>query len=253
MKIHNVEQGTPEWLKLRLGVPTASEFDKIITPKKAALSSQAGKYACKLIAEKLLNRPAQSLDGLQYIERGKELEPDAVAQYEFSNGVATDKVGFITTDDGLIGASPDRLLRGNKAGLEVKCPAAHTHMFYLLEGHDEAYTPQVQGQIYVAEFDYADFYSYHPRMPPAEIKTWRDAAYIMKLVAALDEFNDKLFAMIDRARSLGVFQAYEEVVTPIDAERGDQKRAAERRPEVEGMEAWRGEVDRQFENGEHPF
>ena len=29
--IKNIEQGTDEWLKLRLGVATASNFDKIIT------------------------------------------------------------------------------------------------------------------------------------------------------------------------------------------------------------------------------
>ena len=32
MIIHEVEQGSGDWLKLRLGIPTASEFDKIITP-----------------------------------------------------------------------------------------------------------------------------------------------------------------------------------------------------------------------------
>lgn len=253
MKIHNVQQGTPEWLKLRLGIPTASDFDHVITPVKGDLSKTAPKYACRLIAERLLNRPLLTLDGLQYIERGRELEPAAVKQYEFSNEVETDKVGFITTDDGRMGASPDRLLRGKRAGLEVKCPAAHTHMFYMLEGHEDKYKPQVQGQILIGEFEFADFYSYHPLMPPAEIRTWRDADYIAKMSAALDEFCDKLEAMLMRARSMGIFQAYEEVVTPVDAERGDQKRAAEMRPDVEGMEAWRGEVDRQFENGEHPF
>jgi len=30
--IHEVEQNTPEWLTLRLGIPTASMFDKIVTP-----------------------------------------------------------------------------------------------------------------------------------------------------------------------------------------------------------------------------
>ena len=32
MKIVDVEQGSHEWLIARLGKPTASRFDKIITP-----------------------------------------------------------------------------------------------------------------------------------------------------------------------------------------------------------------------------
>jgi hypothetical protein len=32
MITHDVTQGSPEWLEARLGIPTASEFDKIITP-----------------------------------------------------------------------------------------------------------------------------------------------------------------------------------------------------------------------------
>lgn len=224
MKIHNVPQGTPQWLALRLGIPTASEFDKIVTPKTGKLSASAPKYACKLIAERLLNRPVQSLDGLAYIERGKELEPQAVRQYGFENDVETDPVGFITNDAGTIGASPDRLIRGRPAGVEIKCPAAHTHVAYLLEGHDEKYRPQVQGQLYVAEFDYVDFYSFHPRMPPALIRTPRDTAYIALLHNALDEFNDRMAGMLERAKSLGIFQAYEDIATPVEVEFGDKLR-----------------------------
>lgn len=220
MKVHHVSQGTAEWFKLRLGIPTASEFDNIVTPKTGKLSASAPKYAYRLIAERLLNRPVQSLDGLQYIERGKELEPQAVRQYEFENDVETESVGFITTDNGLIGASPDRLIRGKAIGLEIKCPAAHTHVGYLLSGHDEKYRPQVQGQLYVAELDQADFYSFHPRMPPATIRTPRDEPYIALMRAALDEFNERMAEMLIRAQSMGIFQAYEDVVTPVEAERG---------------------------------
>jgi hypothetical protein len=104
--IHNVEQGTDAWVKLRLGIPTASCFDQIITPKTGQLSKSANKYMYLLIAEKLLNRQLTSLDNLEWIARGKELEPDAAKAYEFIEEVETKPVGFITTDDGLIGASP---------------------------------------------------------------------------------------------------------------------------------------------------
>ena len=32
MKVHDVSQGSLEWLQLRAGVPTASEFDSLVSP-----------------------------------------------------------------------------------------------------------------------------------------------------------------------------------------------------------------------------
>lgn len=221
MKIHNCEQGTAEWFHIRMGIPTASKFDHIITPKTGKLSLSSTKYAYELIAERLLRQPVETIEGQQWMERGKELEPQAVKQYEWVNEVETIPVGFITTDDGLIGASPDRLIKGRAAALEIKCPAPHTHIGYLLDGHDEKYRPQVQGQIFVAELDEADFYSFHPRMPPRTIRTPRDEPFIKLLREALDQFNERLFAMLERAQSLGVFQAYDAALTPQDVERAD--------------------------------
>src|SRR5512142_2020977 len=76
MKIHDVAQRSPEWHALRLGKPTASEFHKIITPKTGKLSSQARKFACRLIAERLLSEPLDLLDGIAAIEHGRAMESD---------------------------------------------------------------------------------------------------------------------------------------------------------------------------------
>jgi hypothetical protein len=200
MKIHDVAQRSPEWHALRLGKPTASEFHKIITPKTGKLSAQARKFACRLIAERLLNEPLDLLDGIEAIERGKGMEPDAVAQYEFAEEIETQPVGFVTTDDGLVGASPDRMIVGAPAGLEVKCPLLPTHIGYWLDGPGDEYRPQVQGQLWVAEFEWLDFYSYHPQMEPVRLRTQRDDAYIKLIEQALRDFNDMLHDMYERAR-----------------------------------------------------
>lgn len=219
MKIYaDVEQGSGDWFKLRLGIPTASCFDQIVTPKKCELSKSAAKYALRLCAERLLNMPTESIEGIGWMERGQELEPDAVRQYEFANEVKTLKVGFITTDDGTIGCSPDRIVLDDnrKIGLEIKCPSPHIHLGYQLNLIADEYKPQVQGQILVAEFEWVDLYSYHPRMPPALIRTMPDAEYIAKLEAALRTFKDDLAAMMERALALGVYQALEAPATPIE-------------------------------------
>ena len=58
MIIHaDVLQGSEQWHALRLGKPTASAFDKIVTPKKCDLSAASHAYALRLVSERLLNMP----------------------------------------------------------------------------------------------------------------------------------------------------------------------------------------------------
>jgi len=215
MKIHDCQQGTPQWYALRLGIPTASEFHKIVTPT-GKLSAQARRYAFRLVTEKLLNQTLTSLDNLEWIERGRELEPDAVRMYEFEEGAKTVPVGFITTDDGLLGASPDRLIDGRNAGLEVKCPAPHTHLEYMVDGFGNDYVPQVQGQMLVGELDYVDRYSFHPSMPPFRLRTYRDDQFIWNLAQALKQFTDQLHELTEKVKGMGYFQEQVRVQTPAD-------------------------------------
>ena len=219
MKIYqDIPQGSEAWHKLRLGIPTASNFAKIVTKVKADLSAQAADYALRLVAERLLNQTtAETFDG-PWLERGKELEPMAAQQYEFVHEVVTVPVGFITTDDGTLGCSPDRLVAhpSLKLALEIKCPSQHVHLGYLLNGTTDDYKPQVQGQILIAELDRADLYAYHPQMPAALVQTPRDDAYLAKLSAALRQFVALLDDMHQRALKLGAFQPTARATTPSE-------------------------------------
>src|SRR5215472_9305133 len=141
----HVAQGSGEWAKLRLGIPTASNFHRIVTPT-GKLSAQARKYAYRLIAERLLNETFDSLETIEHIARGKELEPAAARMYEFMQGAETATCGLLLTDNRRIGACPDRLLLDRPGAVELKCPAATTHIEYMLEGFGLDYIPQVQGQ-----------------------------------------------------------------------------------------------------------
>lgn len=238
---HNVEQGSVDWYRLRRGIPTASEFNKIITPAKGNLSEQWKPYAARLVWEKLINTTTQSLDGIEHIEEGKRLEPFAVAHFELINSAKTRRVGFVTTDDGLIGASPDRYLVDRPACLETKCPTGPVHMRYCLFGHEDAYRPQIQGQLLVCELERGYFFSYTERAPAYQIETMRDDPYITKMSAALRQFTDTLAECMAKAQSLGVFQAYQEMTTPVDAELGEIAREELGRVvglEDEGPEWW---------------
>lgn len=218
----DVAQGTPEWRKLRMGIPTASGADKLITPT-GKLSSQWRGYAYELVTERLLHEVSETLDGISYIERGRDLEADAVQQYELVNDVRTARVGIILTDDGRWGASPDRLILGPrddlasippKAGLEIKCPKAKTHVGYLIDSDAPAYKPQVQFQIMVCEFSYVDFCSYHPMCPPFQKRIFPDLEFIKALRDATERLSDTVDEWAEKALTLGTFQPFDEMAIP---------------------------------------
>lgn len=202
MLVHNVTQGTPEWLQCRLGIPTASEFDKIITPTGKP-SAQADAYMNKLLAEMMVGKPVDTFEGNTWTERGNELEPSAVSFYELQNDVEATAVGFITDDARTMGCSPDRLI-GEHGLLECKCPAPHTHVEYLLNRKiDQKYYPQLQGQLLVTGRQWVDIISYHPEMAPVVIRVEQDVAFFYTLKVLLAEFTAKLNRKRERLIDMG--------------------------------------------------
>ena len=219
MKIFDVEQGTEEWLALRLGIPTASNFHQIITPG-GDLSDSSRKYMARLLAERLLNESMEApLDKLEHIERGRLDESDAVHAFEFENDCETVRLGFITTDDGRWGASLDRAFIGGI--LEVKCPSPQVHLQYYMDGFGKAYKVQVQGQLLVAtkdglDIDEAARWSFNRRLPPVLTRTPRDKAFIAKMRSHLDRFSDELDEHERTLRAAGYFETRAQVVSAID-------------------------------------
>lgn len=190
MKTYDCVQGTSEWLELRAGIPTASQFDMLLTPTGKP-SASAVRYMHMLLAERMMGRPMTEHMSF-WMERGSEMEAEAVSFYQFQRDVETEVVGFVTNDAGTIGASPDRLV-GEDGLLEIKCPAPHTHIGYLLwKTVDKAYYPQVQGQLWITERSWLDILSYHPELPPALIRVERDEQYIKELAAVVTAFSGEL-------------------------------------------------------------
>src|SRR5258708_2430967 len=145
----DVIQGTSEWLRLRSGVPTSSEFDKIVTPS-GGKSKSANLYMCRLLVERITGHPCQEFMS-QWMQRGTQLEVDAVEFYEFTRDVKTFKIGFITNHGGTVGASPDRGVAEDGL-VEIKVPNHETHMAYLLGIGDVSanHKAHAQGQVWAA-------------------------------------------------------------------------------------------------------
>jgi putative phage-type endonuclease len=191
MIVHDVQQGTTEWLELRAGIPTASQFDLILTPGGKP-SKSAERYLYTLLAERCMGHPIVEHVS-NWMQRGNQLEQDAVAFYELQADADTVPVGFVTTDDGRIGASPDRLV-GDDGLLEIKCPSEYIHMGYALKlgSAYENYKVQVQGQMMVTKREFVDVVSFHPELPTAVIRIERDDKYIALLEPVVEAFSLEL-------------------------------------------------------------
>lgn len=185
MIVVDCEQGSPEWIKARLGIPTASQFSRIITPKTMKLSGSVDSYLCELLAEQMLGTQVND-ENNDFMMRGTGLELDAVSFYELQRDTEAQRVGFCLADDRRYGCSPDRLV-GEDGGLEIKCPSAPTHVSYMLDV-TEKYRPQVQGALWITGRKWWDFLSYNPELPPVLVRFERDEEFITALSKCMAQF-----------------------------------------------------------------
>ena len=183
-------QGTEEWLQARCGVPTASNFATAMGTGKTA-DSYLYKLAAEIITQEVV--PMYQNDAMQ---RGNDLEPDAAAEYEFTQDVVVEETSLWLWEG--LGASPDRLV-GDDGLLEIKCPLAHTHVGYLDKGTlPSIYKAQVQGQMWITERQWCDFMSYHPAMPAMLIRVERDEKYIKEMAEKIFAFQVKLNKLVEK-------------------------------------------------------
>lgn len=184
MQVINVEQGSDEWLRARLGVPTASCYAKLITTQ-GKRSAQADGYINELIGQRITGEIPETFKS-DAMQRGNDLEPQARAYYELVTDNEVNEVGLIINDIGA-GCSPDGLI-GNDGGLEIKCPKLSTHIGYLRAGKlPTAYVQQVQGCMYITEAEWWDFMSFHPDTESLIIRVYRDEDFIIALHNILKE------------------------------------------------------------------
>ena len=186
MKIIDCIQGSPEWKVARLGIPTASEFSRLVT-SMGERSKSLEPYARELASEIFADKTMSDFDGNMWSDRGRDLEQAAIELYEFTHDCVVQRVGFITTDDGLTGGSPDGLL-GDDAGIEVKCLKAERHLDVLQKYQATGKTPpdyvaQVQGYMYVTGRSRWVLMLHHPDLPPIKISVAADP-YFHKALAA---------------------------------------------------------------------
>ena len=201
--VDDVEQGTQAWIELRLGIPTASQFSRIVTPSGKSSSSRDA-YQGELLAEWVLGEPYSDWGGNDATERGRVLEPDARRYYVFVREAEVKTVGFCYRDsERMVGCSPDGLV-GDNGALELKVPSAGKHLFWLAQQKvPKEHFPQVQGAMWVMGRSWVDLMSYHPQLPPFIIRAVADPLYQMALDKYMPAFIGDLLAGRKRLKELG--------------------------------------------------
>lgn len=160
-----MEQRSDEWFAARLGKVTASRVADATARTKSGWGASRASYMAELIAERLTGQP-----GDRYVnaamQRGTDLEPEAISAYALMTDATVDPVGFVAHPSiAMSGASPDGLI-GKDGLIEVKCPATHTHIETLLTGDiDLRYLKQMNFQMACTGRAWCDFVSYEPRLP----------------------------------------------------------------------------------------
>jgi len=172
----DITQGSPEWLLIRKGRPTASRFGDVFTPTgKVSASSMA--YIRELIAE-CFCPDFPTWGGNAATDRGVELEPLARDAFGKHTGLTLEQVGFVISDDGVCGCSPDSLVVKDGhhiAGVEIKCPAPKAHVSYVLDGAlPDVYKQQVHGSLAITGLPCWHFFSFFPGLQPLHIIVTRN-------------------------------------------------------------------------------
>jgi hypothetical protein len=247
MKETPCEQGSEVWRRLRAGIPTASEFHRVVTPT-GKLSKQSRDYMAWLLAERVLGQPLETKQSVAMI-RGTQFEADAVSFFENLCDLKISLCGFVTNDAGTIGASPDRWA-GETGQWELKVPMPQTQIAYFLAqsaierceaeierltmagpdtkeelaelqlAYTEAlqnsleaeYRVQTQGQLFVTERDWADLLAYSPEgLPPVYVHLKRNEPFIAILGRSVTEFSRTLEEQAARLMADGIIPKPEQL------------------------------------------
>jgi hypothetical protein len=197
--IHEFDQHSLDWYKIRCGRLTASQLSGILTPAKLQLSTQSDALARTIAAERIKGKSEATAETSDMV-RGQELESEArIIYHEKFNAVY--EVGFIENNDyGFqFGASPDGLLSKLNGGIEIKCPCAKGHMWNLLNRKvDGEHNLQMQGTMLAGDLDFIDYVSFHEGLKMSPIRIYRDSTVINAIIEAGKAFEEKVQAVLEQ-------------------------------------------------------
>ena len=163
---YDIEQGTEEWYKVRLGIPTASVISSLITATGKIANNQTVKnYALELASQRITKYIEESYQSFDMM-RGHFQEEIARDIYS-ENITPVKECGFITREfeDFVVGASPDGLV-GEDGGIEIKSRLGKFQVSTIINNEvPKEYMDQIQACLFVSGREWWDFIQYSNGMP----------------------------------------------------------------------------------------
>lgn len=204
-RILNVEPGSAEHFKLRLGRVTASNAYDLLPAKRGGGYKQARQtYMNELIGE-ICTGEHQEINA-RPLEWGKTNEVAARGAYQLITRLPVEPIGMVTTPDGRASCSPDIKIIGQARFGEIKCPwATVNHINFILDGEvKEEWITQIQFSLWVTKAEIWDFASFDPRMKQKiiDIKTFEKD---MRLMSIFDqEVPQFVFELDKKLAQIGI-------------------------------------------------
>ena len=208
--IRGIEQGSPEWMSLRIGKIGGSRVADVLTEGRGGAESLTKrKYKNELIRERLTNRKLDTYK-TPAMQRGIDLEPMARAWYEVKYNTFVDQVAIVlhpTIDGGQ--CSPDGIVEATNSLIEIKIPNPENHLDNILKGGKqlEQYYDQVQWQLAcMPEKEFCDLVSYDPEMPDHlqgfVKRIYRDDEYINNMQNAVIAFLSEIETIVNNLKEI---------------------------------------------------
>lgn len=155
MIVHNIPQGSKEWINLRAGRFTATDAVALHAMGKGLETAALEKAVWWITGE-----PPESIE-TPAIVWGKEMEPFAAEEYAKGTWQEVKEVGFCEMDE-YAGCSPDRLV-GDDGLIEIKCKQPKNHLQTVLSGKiDSAHYGQMQFQMLITGRKWCDYVCFCP-------------------------------------------------------------------------------------------
>jgi hypothetical protein len=110
MKAHYMEQRSEEWHQIRVGKLTASQIGRAFALTKQGWSAKRADLKMQIVCERLTGYCDPSPPMSPPMQWGVQQEAEAIAAYERHCHAPVFRVGFLESDDGLCGCSPDGIV-----------------------------------------------------------------------------------------------------------------------------------------------
>jgi hypothetical protein len=198
-----VQQRSSAWHALRAGRVNGSTAKAVLARVSKGEAAARRDLRVQLALETVLKT---SLDDSTFVnadmQRGIDLEAEALAVYEMTSGRLVRPVGYIAATRQPIGYSPDGVIGDYEGLVEIKVPRSANHWACLHDNSLGVHAAQLTHALHVChDVPWIDFVSYDPRFPPglqlAVIHVTRATLDLAGYATALDLFLSEVAETAD--------------------------------------------------------